>query len=53
MAATDIIRDAVRKAMHMHPGIRAYEIADMIEISLTTAQNHVKAIRAEWKEAKK
>ena len=51
MATDHITTDAVRKLMHLHPGIRAYEIAEMLKISPKTAEKCVRELRAEWKGA--
>lgn len=48
MATDHLTTDAVRKVMHLHPGIRAYEIAEKLGISVKTAENHVRTVRAEW-----
>lgn len=48
MATAHITTEAVRKIMHLNPGIRAYEIAEKLGISIKTAENHVRIVRAEW-----
>ena len=48
MAAEHITRDAVRNILRLHLGIRANEVAAILQISKGTAQSHIKAIRAEW-----
>lgn len=51
MATNHLTTDAVRRVMHLHPGIRAYEIAEMLKISSKTAEKCVRELRAEWKAA--
>ena len=48
MAAEHITRHAVRHVLRLHLGIRANEVAVILQISKGTAQSHIKAIRAEW-----
>tara|TARA_R110000868_G_scaffold339091_1_gene599843 strand:+ start:127 stop:327 length:201 start_codon:yes stop_codon:yes gene_type:complete len=52
MAAEHITRDAVRNVLRFHLGIRANEVAVILQISKGTAQSHIKAIRAEWQVVK-
>lgn len=49
MATDHLTTDAVRQVMHLYPGIRAYEIAEKLGISVKTAEIHVRNVRAEWK----
>jgi len=51
MATDHITRQAVKDAMHLNPGIRAHEIAKLLGIGISTAEKHVREIRAEWKAA--
>mgnify|MGYP006386004335 FL=1 len=50
MATDHITKDAVRKALHLHPGIRAGEVAKLLKISVSAAEKHVRDLRAEWKD---
>lgn len=50
MATDHITKDAVRKALHLNPGIRAGEIAKLLRISVSAAERHVRDLRAEWKD---
>ena len=48
MTTSHTTTEAVRKIMHLHPGIRAYEIAEKLGISVKTAETHVRNVRSEW-----
>jgi len=48
MATIDLTRELVRKVLLDNPGIAPREIAANLDIGLTTARRHIKAIRAEW-----
>jgi predicted transcriptional regulator len=48
VAAPDIIKEAVRKALHDNPGIKIGEIAATLGIALNTSRRYVRELRAEW-----
>lgn len=45
-------RERVREYLLSHPGIYQHEIAKALNLSTTTVNRHIKALRAEWKEPK-
>ena len=48
MTTSYITTEAVKKIMHLYPGIRAYEVAGKLGISAKTAEKHIRNVRAEW-----
>lgn len=44
------VREEIRKILQERPGIRNYEIADIVGMSKERVGDHVAAIREEWRE---
>lgn len=49
MATHDATRERVKDCMARNLGATTREIADMLNISRTTAWRHMKSVKSEWK----
>jgi predicted ArsR family transcriptional regulator len=49
MATEDIVRERVKECMAKNLGATTREVADMLNISRTTAWRHMVSVKNEWK----